>query len=422
MIKHLNKITITVFLALAFSTNNSSAQANFIWGKQSGTDREEYVLNHVTDSRGNIYVSGKTTGTVDKTNSGKNDGFLIKLDSTGNTIWSKQFGTSEDEDILWSTIDQKGCVYITGTTTGNLGEKKFGKEDIFVVKYNPDGTSGWIKQFGTDSSDIAKSIYADKHGFIYLTGSTNGKLADRSFGKSDAFIMKLDEEGRPVWTKQFGTDGDDMSVSVDGDGKSSLFICGTTWGKIGSESSGMIDAFAGVFNDRGEVVRMTQFGTEGFDIALLIKADEEMNLYVGGSTSGNLEGQQSGDGDCFLTKIDASGKILWNRQFGTSKHDGVRGLALNKNITENILVSGIMNLPPSYAFVRMYSPDGKLLMDWNYGAGEKKGETSGKDVSIDNNGNIFHLGLTGESLYGKLLGEHDFYLVKLKLESRYWNH
>lgn len=422
MIKYLIQFAFTALFAFAFSTNNSNAQAKFIWGKQSGTDREEYVLNHVTDAGGNIYVSGKTTGTVDKINSGKNDGFLIKLDSTGNKLWSKQFGTAGEEDILWSAIDQKGCVYITGTTTGKLGERNFGKEDIFVLKYDPEGNVSWIKQFGTDSADISKSIYADQKGSVYITGSTAGNLSDASKGKSDAFLMKIDGAGNKIWTKQFGTEGDDMAVSVDGDGNSKIFVCGTTWGRMGSGTFGMIDAFAGVFNDKGEVVRMTQFGTDGFDIALLVKADENMNLYVGGSTSGNLDGQQAGEGDCFLTKIDAAGKILWNKQFGTAKHDGVRGLALNKNITDNILVSGIMNLPPSYAYIRMYSPDGRLLLDWNYGAGEQKGETSGKDVTIDNNGNIFHLGLTGDNLYSKLFGEHDFYLVKLKLESRYWNH
>jgi hypothetical protein len=422
MTKAFNKISLIILIAFSVSVSSSKSQAKFIWGKQSGTDKEEYVLNHLTDADGNIYVSGKTTGIVYKSNAGKNDGFLMKFDSLGNSIWSRQFGTSEDEDILWSAMDKQGNIYITGTTTGELGGKSFGKEDIFVIKYNTDGQTDWVKQFGSDSTDVGKSIFADNQGFIYITGSTNGVFGEKSIGKSDGFILKLDGNGNKIWTKQFGTNGDDMAISISGDGKSKLFICGTTWGKMGSESYGMIDAFAGVFTDRGELAGMTQFGTEGFDIALLIAADEKMNLYVGGSTSGSLEGSQAGEGDCFLTKIDGSGKLLWSKQFGTEKHDGVRGIALNKKVTDNILVSGIMNLPPSYSYVRMYSPEGSLLMDWNYSTGEQKGETSGKDVTIDNNGNIYHLGLTGDNLYGKLLGEHDFYLVKLRLDRKYRSH
>jgi hypothetical protein len=422
MTKLLTQIALISLALFSLSVNSARSQAKFIWGKQSGTEKEEYVLNHVTDSKGNIYVSGKTTGDIDESNFGKNDGFLIKYDSTGNIIWSRQFGTTEDEDILWSAIDGKDCIYITGTTRGVIGDAGFGKEDIFVAKYTSVGLQEWIKQIGTDSTDICQGIYAGADGFIYLTGATGGLIGKSSFGKTDCFIMKLDTQGNIQFTKQIGTPVDDYGISITGDGKSRIFICGSTWGDIASKSKGMIDAFAGVYTDKGELVKMIQFGTEGFDMALQVAADENANLYVGGSTSGNLDGIQSGEGDCFLTKIDAGGKILWSRQFGTNKHDGVRGLASNNSITDNILVSGIMNLPPSYAFVRMYSPDGDLLMDWNYNSGETKGETSGKDVTIDNNGNIYHLGLTGDNLYGKLIGEHDFYLVKLRLESKFRNH
>ena len=164
--------SVIVFFMLAIIADSAKSQSNFIWGKQFGTAQEEYVLNHVADQSGNIYVSGKTVGVMDGQNFGKNDGFITKIDSLGNTIWTKQFGTSEDEDILWSALDNKGSVYITGTTKGALADKNFGKENVFVVKYNPEGQMEWAKQFGTDSTDVGGGIYADNKGFIYITGST----------------------------------------------------------------------------------------------------------------------------------------------------------------------------------------------------------------------------------------------------------
>jgi hypothetical protein len=177
----------------------------------------------------------------------------------------------------------------------------------------------------------------------------------------------------------------------------------------------MIDAFAGIFSAEGKSVRFFQVGTDGFDIGLQVIADNENNLYLGGSTSGNLEQNQQGSGDCFLTKINSNTGVEWTRQFGTQNHDGVRGLEFNKNISGNLLVSGVMNLPPAKCFLRMYDPKGNLLWERIFlGA-------SGKDVSLADNGNIYLLALTGENIFSKLIGVTDVIVVKIKLDRGFMN-
>lgn len=406
--------TVLVLFTLNILLNNTLAQTNFIWGKQFGSAKDEYSLNHVADNNGNIYVAGKTTGDIDGKNAGKNDGFLYKIDSLGNTIWSRQFGSAGDEDIQWSATDNEGNVFITGTTTGVLSGKNSGKEDIFIVKYNPQGIMEWSKQSGTDSTDIAKGICTDKAGNIYVTGLTGGKIGQSSFGKTDFFIMKLDNNGNKLFTSQYGTPGDDCGYAITVPSGSEIFICGTTWGALGSENKGFIDCFTGRFNDKGVLVKYNQFGTEGFDIAMILNVDTNNNIYVGGSTSGNLASQQIGDGDCFLMKISEKGDILWKNQFGTNRNDGLRGIFFDPLSPDKIFVSGILNLPPAQAFVRMYRKDGTFGWEEKFVSVGKNGDTSGKDVSADTKGNIYHLGLTGANLFGPNFGQHDVYLVKLR--------
>jgi len=183
----------TIFTIIFFSlvSGNLKSQSCFIWGKQLGSDRDEYVMNHLTDIKGNVYVAGKTTGSVSGINRGKNDGFVTKIDSLGNALWAKQFGSDGDEDVQWSAIDNSGSLYITGSTTGLLADRKSGKEDVFIIKYNPAGEIEWKKQIGTDSLDVAKGIYADAKGYIYITGLTGGKLGQNSVGKT----VSLDNKG-----------------------------------------------------------------------------------------------------------------------------------------------------------------------------------------------------------------------------------
>lgn len=406
-----NRNIFIIILLLFVSVNNLKCQTGFIMGKQLGSEKDEYALNHVIDDNGNIYIAGKTTGIMNDRNRGKNDGFITKIDSLGNTLWTKQFGSEGDEDIQWSAIDNSGSVYITGSTTGILGDKKYGREDIFLVKYNPDGVQEWVKQFGTDSTDIAKGIYSDREGFIYVTGVTGGRFGKNSFGKSDFFIMKLDNKGNQILLTQLGTSGDDYSNSVTGGPGSDIYICGITWGDFAGKNKGFIDGFTGRFTNKLELINYNQFGTDGFDVALVLAVDHDRNIFVGGSTSGNYGGKQAGEGDAFLLKINEKGDILWNNQFGTNKHDGVRGIALS---SDKVLISGIFNLPPAEAFIRMYANEGALVWERKFIAQGKNGDTSGKDVNIDKRGIISHLGLTGANLFSPNIGEHDVYFVKLR--------
>lgn len=411
----LSKRIVLIILALVVASNTSNSQVENLWGIQSGSAGEEYVLNHLVDSDGNIYITGKTTGALEGNNAGLNDGFIISTDNSGKGRWSRQFGSDGDEDVLWSAIDNSGNIYITGSTTGALAGKNPGKEDFILVKYSSAGVLNWKKQIGTDSTDIARGICTDSKGFIYVAGVTTGKLGEKASGKGDCIIIKLDSEGNIIRTHQFGTPLDDQLQAIAGSPEGNIFVCGTTWGEIAGGNKGMVDGFMGKFTADLNQIALNQFGSEGFDIPLVLHAAKD-GIYVAGSTSGNFAANQIGEGDCFLLKIDGKGEIVWNNQFGTDHHDGVRGIDIDPRNEGNILLSGILNLPPERAFVRMYKKDGSMLWEKIFEADAQKGGASGKDVNFDSKGNITHLGLTGFSLFGPVIGGHDFYLVKMKVK------
>lgn len=412
-------VLIVIMLVVAL---NSKSQTSFIWGKQFGTSDEEYVRNFVIDQSGCVYVSGNTKGVMNDENFGKTDGFIIKVDSLGNTIWSRQFGSKEDEDIQFSAIDSEGAVYITGSTRGNLGFSNVGKEDVFIVKYSNEGEEIWTKQFGTDNTDIALGIFIDKKGYLYITGETLGKLGENSFGGQDAFIMKLDNNGKQLYIKQFGTGERDACSSITGDNKGNIYVAGSTFGDIETKNKGLMDGFIGKFTDKGDSVNFIQLGSDGFDIFTCILVDQESNIYVGGTTAGDFGSHQLGNGDCFILKMNPQGKLLWNNQFGTNKHDGVKAIALNPRATNNILISGLLSLPPACAFIRMYDTDGLLLWEKNITENGDTKDSSGKYVTIDNDGIIYNIGLTMSSLYSPLIGLMDAYIVKFKLANDFLTH
>lgn len=416
--KNLFKIQRLFILSLFVCfANYTQSQTNFIYGKQFGSNNESVAYNPVSDKYGNVYIAGDTKGAIAGQYFGKTDGFVSKHDSTGNTIWSKQFGTSEEEKITWLALDQIGNVYITGCTNGLLGDKIFGKEDIVVAKFDSNGNLEWQKQFGSDSTDVGNTIYVDAQGYIYVVGATKGTMDKMSLGKADCVILKLDSTGNIVWKKQFGTPKGDECQGIAGDG-TYIYVTGYTFGDLAAVNKGSLDAFVGKFTDKGVQVKFFQFGTNALELASHIAIDKEKNIYIGGTTLGDFRGKNQGEGDSFLTKISKDFEIIWIQQFGKIKWDGINGIALNEDVSENIIVSGCQNWPSCESFVRMYNKDGSLLWVNNYTASGKNGGTCGKGVCIDNKGNIYHSGNTGGNLFKSIDKPegHDIFLMKLNLD------
>jgi hypothetical protein len=415
---------IIILLSIVYFANDANSQTNFIYGKQFGSDKDGAAHNPVADQYGNVYIAGETQGTLSDRSFGKTDGFVSKFDSVGNIIWTKQFGTSEDDFIRWIAIDRIGNLYVTGYTKGVINERNFGNEDIMVVKLDSAGSIIWQKQYGTDSTDVGNHIFVDNQGNIYVSGSTKGSMDTKSFGNFDGFLLKLDAKGNKSWVKQFGTSANDQCKGLIVDNASNIYVCGFTEGDLAARNKGKWDAFIAKFTDKGEQVKLFQFGTDEFDVANGIVIDHEKNIYVGGSTLGNFGGIQEGNGDGFLLKLTENFEIIWTKQFGTKKWDGVNGIALNEKISENIVLGICQNGPSCQSSIRIYKKDGSLVSANNYIAGGKNGGTCGQGVCIDNNGNIYQTGLTGGNLFKSINKPegHDIFLIKLCMDESQTNH
>ena len=74
----------------------------------------------------------------------------------------------------------------------------------------------WMRQFGTPFVDHASAVTTDRAGDIYVAGATNGTFSGqiRAGGTQDAYVQKFDPSGKAIWTRQFGSIGDDWARAV----------------------------------------------------------------------------------------------------------------------------------------------------------------------------------------------------------------
>jgi len=164
------------------------------WTKQLGTSDHDGAYGIATDSSGNVYVTGSTQGALDNnTSAGHYDLFVVKYDSGGAKQWTKQLGTSSSDEAHGIATDSSGNVYVTGYTSGALDNNtNSGNYDLFGVKYDSAGVKQWTQQLGTSEYDGATGIATDSSGNVYVTGSTGGALdGNTSAGSEDLFVVKF---------------------------------------------------------------------------------------------------------------------------------------------------------------------------------------------------------------------------------------
>lgn len=163
----------------AFYVIKLSPDGNLIWTTQIpdmiGESNNKPSKRLKVDNNGNVYFTGT-----------KSFNFLtVKLNSLGDTLWTKSYGnpgyTYDDPSAL--TIDNDQNVYVTGKQMIN------GSYDFCTIKYNTNGELKWANNYDgpAHSTDYSYAITTDQTGNVYVCGSSN---LDGS-SNTDYCIIKL---------------------------------------------------------------------------------------------------------------------------------------------------------------------------------------------------------------------------------------
>ena len=267
-----------------------------------------------TDSSGNVYVTGYTYGWLDgQRNAGGADLFVVKYNSSGVKQWTRQLGTTSGDWARGIRTDSSGNVYVTGHTSGSFdGNTNAGVADLFLVKYDSAGDRKWTKQLGTYEMDEAFDISTDSSGNVYVTGHTSGSFdGNTNAGVADLFLVKYDSAGDRKWTKQLGTYEMDEAFDISTDSSGNVYVTGYTSGSFdGNTNAGGADLFLVKYDSAGDRKWTKQLGTPSTDKPQSIATDSDGNVYVTGYTHGGLDGNtNAGSVDLFVVKYDSNGNL-----------------------------------------------------------------------------------------------------------------
>lgn len=375
---------LLLLLALtAFLCGSAEGQV-LSWARQFGTAGVDQAKAVAVDNKG-VFVAGLTFGSSAKQVPGA---FLIKCDSAGNVIWTREFGSPDREAVFGVVVEETG-VYVAGCADSLPGQISLGFGDAFVRKYDLDGNEVWTHQFGTPSSDYATGLATDGRALYVVGYSLDSLPGQRSEGEYDAFVRKYSLDGRELWTRQFGTPAHDQAngVALDGTG---VYVVGVTEGALpGQSRTGRKDVFVRKYTAEGEELWTRQFGSSASDEGFAVAAAPSA-VYIAGATAGTLPGQTR-QGGAFLRKYDDTGRESWTRQFGEYGADELTAIAADSNA---VFVGGqslgsVPGRPGASSrnpVVRKFDPSGAEVWSLQFGT------YSGSD-------DVFGLAVHGTSVY-----------------------
>ena len=274
------------------------SSGNEIWSKYynvPGWGEDIAVLQN-----GDFYLTGYVS-TLDY------NVLLIKCDSSGNVIWAKAIGDLNINEGRKITVTEDEGALITGITQVQPG----GPSDFFIIKSDKNGNVEWSKKYATSDFynwDLGYAIRATTSEIIIGCLSYN-QAFNNNPNSPDGLIVRLDTDGNMIKAIAFGSSEyeDIRDIDIMADGR----ICFT--GATNFNTSGQTDLLFGIADTAGNLVSQKIFGGTTYDHGLSILSISENDFLL----SGYSESLGNGLSDMYIIRTDSIGTGSCNSMNGT---------------------------------------------------------------------------------------------------------
>lgn len=296
-----------------------------MWTRSYGGPGDEVARRVIETGDGGFFIAGRTQPVgVNTWNI-----YLLKTAPDGGGVWIRTYGRTE-KDFAMSVIQTAdgGCL-LAGGTMGADGETY----DICLVKTDSDGNEIWTRSYGGVDGEFATSVAETRDGGYIVAACTE------SFGEGslDVYLIKTDGEGKVIWTRTYGGEGWDMPWDIRQTSDGGFIVAGET------ESYGAdgLDVYLLRVGGDGEPLWVKNYGGQGRETARAVWETPQGDFIVGGSTHAYEEWGR----DIYIARVDARGEVLWVKSFGGPGHDAAHSIM--QALDGACIVAGEMGSPDS---------------------------------------------------------------------------
>ena len=333
------------------------SQGNKVWSKTIGGSKNDYGTSIIATNDGNFIISGYTESSdgIVPSNFGLHDFLVVKINSSGDVIWSKNYGFSGHDHAHKIIQTSDGGYFVVGFSeysgiegsggTQNNGEGheighkgvQHGSGEFIGVKINSQGEFMWYRYFGGTQNDRVNDVVEANDGGFLMVGFSESSDFDINDNKGsyDFWVVKLQSNGSLAWKHNYGGSGIDQAFGVVKTNNNSYLIVGRSNSddKDISVSLGGFDAWVIHIDDHGHLIWNKSFGGSEFDSAEQIRMLSNGNFGIVGNTRSILNNNNKGENDFWFLEVDnkANSKVYWQKTFGGSNIDIAKDFYQNNN-------------------------------------------------------------------------------------------
>lgn len=374
--------TLLPFLLALFTTSLYAQGPAFQWAKQIGgenTTDSALVQGMVVDKHGNTYSTGRYRGTVDfdpgpateNRTSTREATYILKTDVNGRFLWVREVVPPPASGVTGGytiAMTPDGDVVIGGqfsieasieTGSGSAPITGLGGTDVFLLKFSSEGNLVWSRTFSGYGNETINCISIDEMGNILASGTFRGvtdfdpepPTTYMTARGTDAYIVRLDINGRLMWAKQLASRPAGFSTiySVVTDKTGNVYATGNYRDTVDFDPGvgplligpvGGTDMFVIKLDHGGNLAWVRNMGGKKDDISYGLCMDKADNLFFTGGFRDTVD-FEAGPGvtnlignsvtgpdstDIFVAKMNSGGTLLWAKSIGGEHGDWGRGI------------------------------------------------------------------------------------------------
>lgn len=216
---------------------------NTVWAKSFGGPGMDFAYSVASDPTGRLFVVGSAEQTADfgtgPTPGGPDTDLVVfALAPDGKAEWVRRYGDRSAQDGLVIAAAPDGGVAVGGQFAGTLeiGGTRLtttaDKTDPFFARFDRDGNPKWLSTLASpEGSDATRGIAVDKDNNVVACGPFQKKatIEGRSFesnGNGDLFVVKLNPEGKHLWSCAWGGEKTQIGYFTTTDPTGSVLVAG----------------------------------------------------------------------------------------------------------------------------------------------------------------------------------------------------
>lgn len=415
-------------LLILFTLNCFGQIPAMEWQKSFGGSNQDlaYCIRQTND--GGYVTAGYTNsidGNI-TSNYGDADFWVVKTNSNGTLQWQKSFGGSNyDYAFSIEQTSDNGYILIgyTASNNGNVSLNK-GITDYWIIKISATGILQWQKTYGGTSIDYAYSIKQTLDGGYIVLGETLSNDGDviLNHGSFDIWVLKLSSTGVIQWSKTYGGSGSDYASKINLTSDGGYIIACNTYSNDGDVTGyhNEKDFWIVKINSIGVIQWQKVLGGTNWDnLNDITQTSDGGYIGVGKSLSNNGDRISPTTSDAWVVKLSTFGVLQWEKTIGSSYVLDL--FSVKEKLPGEYIIAGCINydiygypISQNYWITKINST-GTILWEKMFG---------GSDIDICNeiiltSDDGFAIAGYSNSTNGDITSGHnvyDFWIIKLSQE------